>query len=117
MAIERWRSLAAAALSTFSFGCAGLPRTPVRPPPGLLVTSVSAPLTVDFKETDAGVREGQSSCLFLREPFFGLSIAFGEAGIKNAAQNGYLKHVSYADCEILQVLGIVGIYTVTAHGD
>jgi len=117
MAIERRRALAVAALGLFFAGCAALPDTPVRPPPGLLVTSVSAPLTLDFKETEVGSRQGQSSCVFLREPFFGLSVEFGKAGIEDAAAAGFLKRITYADCEILQVLGIVGIYTVTVHGD
>src|SRR5215831_1481770 len=102
MAIECGRSLAALALCASFVGCAALPHTPVRPPPGLLVTSVSAPLTLDFKPTIVGARQGQSSCIYIREPFFGLSVEFGKAGIEDAAQQGYLKHIDYADCEILQ---------------
>lgn len=97
--------------------CQALPVVPVRPPPGLIVTALQAPLTTNFENVSVGDKEGSASAFYLREPFFGLSVSWGDASIKAAASNGYLKTVSYCDYDVTQVLGLFGLFTVTAHGE
>ncbi|MFO0982546.1 MAG: TRL domain-containing protein [Planctomycetota bacterium] len=98
-------------------GCNALPKVPVRPPGGALFTSVEAPLTTDFDGEAVSSKQGSASAVYVREPFFGLSISWGDASIKAAAQNGYLKNVGYADYDMIQVLGIFGLFTVRVHGE
>jgi len=42
-------------------GCAGIPIAPVMPPPGLLISSYTAPLDTDVDKTDLGSKQGEAS--------------------------------------------------------
>jgi hypothetical protein len=98
-------------------GCAALPTAPVRPPVGFLVTSVDAPLTVDFTDNTVALRSGRASTFFFMEPFFGTTYAWGDASINAAVKRGGLKQLSFADYHMVHFLGIFGQFTVTAWGE
>jgi len=104
------------ALALGLMGCASY-RTPVRPPTGLLMTELSAPLTTNFHRTPVCAKQGSVETTFFREPILtGLSFSWGEAGIREAAANGGLTTVEYADYHVTIVLGIFGKFKVTAYG-
>ncbi len=113
------RHLLAAVLCALALGAVGCAayRAPVEPPIGLLVTELSAPLTTDFHRTPVCAKQGSVETTFFREPILtGLSFSWGEAGIREAAANGGLTSVEYADYHVTIVLGIFGKFKITAYG-
>jgi hypothetical protein len=107
--------LMAAALSLLS-GCAQY-LAPVKPPQGLFFTKVSAPLSTDFKSTPVCEKSGQASTFYVHDIIFtGLDFAWSDAGLKDAADNGGIKAVEYADYQYMLVMGVFGKFTVTAYG-
>jgi hypothetical protein len=113
--MKRWIALAALGACFLSLaGCAY--RTAVIPPQGLLFTHIKAPLQTNFSETPVGDREGSGSTQYFLVPFFFVSAAWAEAGIEEAAEDGGIENVHYADYEYLSVLGLYRRFTVTAHG-
>ncbi len=104
-------------------GCAAFStyRAPVRPPLGLLFISVKAPLSVNFagNPTGPGVkRYTQTETHYFRD-FLLTTLDFGwdEAAIARAAREAGINEVSYADYEIVNVLGIYGRFTVNIYGN
>lgn len=93
-------------------------RAPFQPAHGLLVSSVKAPLSVDFDRTEVAGNTGTASSMFVSIPFTDnlLSFAWNDCDIASAARNGGLDQVEYADYEFLQILGLFGRMTVVAHG-
>lgn len=83
------------------------------------ITYLRAPLTTDFNNTPVGLKKGTASgVIYFREPFLtNLSFAAGDATIEEAAKNGGLKKVYYADYEYLNILGIYAKFTVNAYGE
>jgi hypothetical protein len=49
--------------------------------------------------------------------FTGSGIAWDEAGIQQAAEEGGIRNVYYADYKITTVLGVFGMYTTIVYGD
>ena len=97
-------------------GCTSL-TAPIQPPQGLLFTMYKAPLSTDYDETEVSPRKGTASTFYFRDILLtGLTFGWDNAGIDDAARNGELTKVDYADYEILSILGIFGKFTVTAHG-
>ena len=86
---------------------------------GAVVTSVKAPLTVDFESTPVCEKSGKASAEYLMVPCcYGpiFSFAWGDSSIEAAIVDGNLSDVEYADYEILNILGIYQQTTVTAYG-
>ncbi len=107
----------AVALALLCTGCAAPWRAPVKPPSGLLYTHYKAPLTGDVNKVQVGGKTGIATARHLAYPFSQvLSIAWADASIKEAARNGGLTKVDYADYEGLWVLGVYAELTVTVHG-
>ena len=92
-------------------------RAPVVPPIGLLFTSYRAPLVTDFDETPLGTKHGEAVVMFVAEPFLGTSVAWGEADIETAAEEGGITTVHYADYDALIVLGFFRRFTVRVYGE
>ena len=92
-------------------------KLPVMPPQGGIYTHVKMPLSTDFNATPVRERQGTAKTLYIREPYFGTSYSWGDASIEEAAREGRLKNVSYADAEFLGVLGLFGMFTVRAYGE
>ena len=106
----------AAATTLFLAGCISM-RAPVQPPVGLLFTSYKAPLSVNYDETPVCEKRGEASTLCVRDVIFtGLTLAWGKAGLDDAARAGGLTTVEYADYEYLSILGVFGQFKVIAHG-
>jgi hypothetical protein len=118
---------AGAALAVLCCGCSTLgahdPRllawkAPVVPPGGLIYTHYKAPLTGDVNKVPVGGKTGIAKTTYVAYPFSRiLSVAWADASIKEAARNGGLTRVEYADYEGLWVLGVYAEFTVTAHGE
>jgi len=84
-----------------------------------MITSVKAPLTVDFESVPVSTKSGKAEAQYLMVPcFWGplMSFAWGDCSIENAARDGNLTSVDYADYEVLCILGIYQQTTVTAFG-
>jgi len=119
--------LAAAAMAALCAGCSSLgaqdPRllswkAPIEPPGGLLYTSYCAPLTGDVNKVHVGGKMGQAKTRYIAYPFSrALSVAWADASIKEAAKNGGLTKVEYADYEGFWVLGVYAELQVTVHGE
>lgn len=101
-----------------------LPRTPVRPPLGLIYTDVVAPLTTQVGGESATGRTGRAATFYLMIPVSlansalpDLDFAWGDASIQEAARNGGVRTVAFADYRMQQVLGLFGRFEVLVHGD
>jgi hypothetical protein len=103
-------------LSLMVVGCT-MVKAPVVPPGGLIFTNYKAPLTTNFQSTPQSSRVATSEAMFLREPFFGTTWAWGDASIQTAVRNSGMTTIHYADYEYLSVLGLFAKTTVRVHGD
>ncbi|MFW6189341.1 MAG: TRL domain-containing protein [Planctomycetota bacterium] len=115
--MRRMVLLAALGAMAAWLGCAPW-RAPVKPPRGLLFTHYSAPLTADAAGRVDAPAHGRSTVWYVREPFFtGRGVAWGEAAVRAAAEEGGVRNVEYADYEVLEILTVFGRFTVHAHGE
>lgn len=93
-------------------GCALGPRAPFSPAQAVFFNNTSAPLTTEYAETPvAGLRSGEASAVNIMGLF-----AFGDCGLRAAAEEGELKTISFADYANFNVLGIYQKTTVTVYG-
>lgn len=103
-------------------GCAAFVqyKAPVIPPKGMLFYSHKAPLTVDFQgnPTDPGlVKVSRTNTQYLHDILLtGLNFAWDEAAIAQLAREEGIQNVSYADYEILNILGAYARFTVNVYG-
>ncbi len=101
-------------------GCSFIYQAPVKPPPGTLFAQYKAPLTTDFDKTPVGrdVKKVSTGRTFYFLDFLltGQSFAWDDASIDTIAREGGIDQVSYADYEILWILGIYAEYRVHVHG-
>lgn len=67
---------------------------PFSPPQAILYSDFKAPLSIEFDKTKLGSKVGRASTY----SFLGL-ISVGNAGIKDAAQNGHITQINHADYE------------------
>jgi len=91
-------------------GCAGVYAAPVIPPPGMVYSNVSAPIGTEGGDVPDSM--GQASS----ESVLGL-VAWGDASVKTAAQNGGLKTVDHVDYKLYNVLGIYSKFTTVVYGE
>lgn len=105
----------------FLTGCANMMMSAqFSPPKGFIVTSVSAPLQLNYSEDGAKVTEasGTASSYYIHDILLtGMTIAWDECSIDEAARNGKIRNVHYADYSSLIVLGIFGKTTTTVYGE
>lgn len=101
-------------------GCANNYRVPLRPPDGILLTSRTVPLTLDFPEGGLPVADVTKVTVdsgYLLWPYPMVELAWGDLqALGSLPRGGALKRVVYADAEIFTVLGLVGRYTVNLYG-
>ncbi len=97
-------------------GCA-FPRAPVVPPIGWLYTNYKAPLMTDYNGTELGPKKGAAKTQYLLIPSLWMDIAWGDAAIKRAVEDGGITNVKAADYEFMQILGMYAEFTVHAYGD
>jgi len=99
-------ALAATALA-FSGGAVW--SVPVEAPRGFLFTQYRAPLTAEINAVPVCEKTGEASTTYVRDILLtGQTIAWDDASIDEAAREGELSKVYYADHETLEVLGIFG---------
>jgi len=103
-------------------GCASPVAAPVEPPYGGIFSSYSAPLDVNFSATPVGSKVGRATVRHFEVPVDSsgtrLPIAtWAELGIREAAAQGGIQTVYYADYEVLSVLGLYTEITVQVSGD
>jgi len=97
-------------------GCFGW-RAPVVPPVGLIYTHYRAPLTADATDFTISGRGGMAHTMTVREPLLtGQGVAWAEAAVREAAQEGGLHSVDYADYEVYSILGVYSRFTVRVYG-
>ncbi len=104
----------ALALGLGAAGCAMNPSAPFRPAQGAFFNNTTAPLSTEYAVATPvlGTRSGQASASNVLGLF-----AFGDCGIRAAAENGKLRTVSYADYTNFNILGIYQRTTVTVYGN
>ncbi|HIE10662.1 MAG TPA: hypothetical protein EYP62_03545 [Kiritimatiellae bacterium] len=96
------------------------PVLPVLPPYGCLFSHISGPLSTDFQESPVAARSGSATVRYL-DPCLvcnvSLPVAFGSAQIREAASDGGIKSIHYADYEYVNVLRIYQELTIRVYGD
>lgn len=93
-------------------GCATGPRAPFTPSQACFLSNTTAPLSTEFNATPvASLRSGSASAMNILGLF-----ALGNCGIKEAAEDGKLTTVEFADYTNFNVLGIYQRTTVTVYG-
>lgn len=93
-------------------GCAFGPKAPFQPAYAGCFNNTVAPLSTEYANTPvAGLRKGEASAVNILGLF-----AFGDCGLRAAAEEGGLKVVSFADYANFNVLGIYQKTTVTVYG-
>jgi len=96
------------------------PVVPVLPPYGCLFSQISAPLTTDFEETPGAERSGSATARYLDPCLlcsFSFPVAFDSAAIREAAENGGIQTIHYADYEYLNILRIYQELTIRVYGE
>lgn len=80
---------------------------------GCAYCNIQEPLSTEFNKTEIGSKRGQSrshAVLWL--------VAWGDGGVKAAAQNGGIKVIHHADTKILFILfGLYAQVTTVVYGD
>jgi len=108
------------ALAGLMCGCAGvrMVNAPVVPPVGWLYSDYSAPMEVNYQGSDLGTRKGSAKTQYILIPFpIAFDIAWGDAAIQEAAEDGGITTVKGADYEFMQVIGLYAECTVHVYGD
>lgn len=106
----RWvRLCAVAALVSGLSGCAVF-TSPVLPPIGAF-TSMTAPVDIEFNQTEIGPIEGRAKAASV----LGL-VSWGDASVAAAAAAGGLTSIDQIDCRIFNVLGIYVEYETIVTG-
>jgi hypothetical protein len=68
--------------------------------------------------TDFGDRKGTAQTQYVLVPWpLSIDIAWGEAGLKQACEDGGIRKLKGADYEYLSVLGLYQQFTVYAYGE
>jgi len=103
-----------------ALGCASPVIAPVEPPSGGLFGYYSAPLETNFEATPLGSKVGYSQLHFFREPFSGYRVpvfTISDASVREAAANGFIQKIHYADYQVLNILGFYVQVTIRVAGD
>ena len=100
-------------LAAGAMGCAAVMyRAPVIPPTGSAFNQTTAPMDTDFNSTEVGgMKRGEAAATSV----LGL-LSFGDASVGEAARNGGITTIEYADSKLLNVLGLYVQYTTTVYG-
>jgi len=118
MTFNKIKQVAFIASSLLLLASCATPRSKFVPPMGGIVSQVKAPLTTDLEGVEIKDSSGSVSSLYFHDFIItGLSFAWNDCSIEDAARVGNLKSVEYADYETFSILGFFGRTTVTAYGD
>ena len=124
MATDRRRAAAALALGALllAAGCASPVAAPLEPVYGGVFSWYSVPLETNFEATPLGSKVGKVEMRHFEIPYntsgSRLPVAtWASAAIAEAAANGGIQRIHYADYEVLGVLDIYFQLTVRVSGD
>lgn len=124
MATEHRGAAAALALGAVlcAAGCASPVAAPVEPVYGGIFSLYSAPLETHFEATPVGSKVGKVEMRHFEIPYntsgSRLPVAtWASAAIAEAAAEGGIQKIHYADYEVLGVLGVYFQLTVRVSGD
>lgn len=107
------KALSALALVAGVITLSGCMTAPVQPPRGIIYTSQTAPLFNPITaEESVGSKSGESSAASI----LGL-IAWGDAGLRTATQEGGITQVKHVDYEYTNIIGIYQEYKTIVYGD
>lgn len=98
-------------LGTILLSACSTLHAPFVPPLGA-VSVISAPLDIDYNNTQIGSKKGSASAVNI----LGL-VSVGDASLKSAAANGRIKTVKAADYDYTNVLYIFQKTTLNVYGD
>ncbi len=95
-------------------GCAMNTTAPFTPAQGVFFNNTTAPLSTEYPAAmqASGLRSGKVSATNILGLF-----AFGDCGIRAAAEAGQLRTVSFADYSNFNILGVYQRTTVTVYGN
>ena len=122
------RHLALAALACGLTSCLALPAprglggdARVRPPGGLIYSSQSAPVTIDFDGNPVGSatkKVSSSQTHWFQDILLGTgSYGFDEVALEKIAREGGIEKISYVDYDLFNILGVYQRFTVNVHGN
>lgn len=131
---SHWMAVLAAVLSVAAFGCAdasrsaaflvGRNKVAVIPPPGVLFTSVKAPISAGVSGKPLGGRRGTATAHSIGIPPNPLTgwrgipiITWGDMSEKQALANGGISSPSHVDYDSLSVLMVYRRLTLVAYGE
>jgi TRL (tRNA-associated locus)-like protein len=107
-------------LTLFISGCVANYQAPVKPGMGFLFCNFKAPLMVDLNETDvdsSSIHASSKKIYYFHDIIFtGINVAWDTADIPEIAQKAGIKEVTYADYELLNILGIYAEFTIHVYG-
>ncbi len=92
-------------------GCAGFVQARVVPPLGFVYTEYKAPLDIDYGNTPIRTKKGIAST----QNVLGI-VAFGDASVKAAAEDGGITTVDHVDYEFFNILGVFSKFTTIVYG-
>ena len=87
-------------------------RAPVIPPIGSGFNQTTAPISTSFDAAGMERKKGKASSVAI---LFGL-FSFGDASAAEAARNGNITTIAYADSKLLNVLCLFTQYTTIVYG-
>jgi hypothetical protein len=117
--LARGLAVVVMALAVILTGCAAQYLADVRPPQGILFSSFKAPLTTDFHNTSvsADLKMGKKKSYYFYDPLVTrLNFAWGDVDVPDIARMAGINEVSYAECELMSILGIYAEFTVYVYG-
>ena len=100
-------------------GCASH-RAPVMPPPGFVFARYKAPLMTNAHGKELGPKTGTAHTYYVNIPFlwpYPIDFAWEDACLREAARNGDISTVRFADYEVLNILGLYTQFKVHAYGE
>lgn len=100
-------TIALGAICIIAVGCMS---APFQPPMGA-ITTVQAPLDIDYQETAVSQKMGKASVT----TFLGL-VSTGDASTSAAAADGNITVIEHADYDYTNILGIYQKTTVIVYG-
>jgi|SRR6056297_709712 len=96
-------------------------QTAVTPPRGFLLETYKAPLMTDFRNktnvSKSSIKVSSSKTLYFHDMLLtGMNFAWEEASVPEIARSGGIQNVTYADYEMLNILGVYAEFRINVYG-
>lgn len=106
-----------------AIGCAGLVnyQAPVVPPRTALIETYKAPLMTDFNYTNVGkgniIKASSSKTLYFWDFLLTrMNFSWDDVSIPEIARKGGIKNITYADYEVVNILGVYAHFQINVYG-